>query len=94
MTRENAYTRRRMLRLTGAAGSIALVAGCGGPEGEDDADVPAEEETGNGQEQEGDIGADDEGDDGEQEEQEEQGNGDDTGAENISGDEADDDADE
>ncbi|MCU4971574.1 hypothetical protein OB955_02310 [Halobacteria archaeon AArc-m2/3/4] len=80
-----------MLRLTGAVGSIALVAGCGGPEGEDDVDVPAEEETGNGQEQEDEIGAEDEGDDGEGEEQ---GNGDDTGAENISGDEADDDADE
>ncbi|WP_255192255.1 hypothetical protein [Natronobeatus ordinarius] len=36
------------MKLTGAVAATALVAGCGGP-GEEDEDLPAEEETGNGQ---------------------------------------------
>ncbi len=48
MTGSDAHTRRRVVKLTGAVAATALVAGCGGP-GEEDEDLPAEEETGNGQ---------------------------------------------
>ena len=48
MTGSDAHTRRRVVKLAGAAAATALVAGCGGP-GEEDDELPAEEETGNGQ---------------------------------------------
>ncbi|WP_263020098.1 hypothetical protein [Natronobiforma cellulositropha] len=51
-------TRRRVCGLAGVASSVVSLAGCGGPEGEDDADLPAEEGTGNGQELEDDVGDD------------------------------------
>ncbi|GAB3034873.1 hypothetical protein GCM10025298_24900 [Natronobiforma cellulositropha] len=47
-----------MCGLAGVASSVVSLAGCGGPEGEDDADLPAEEGTGNGQELEDDVGDD------------------------------------
>lgn len=48
-------TRRRLLGLTGATATAALLAGCGGPEEGDD--PGRDEETGNGQD--ADVGADD-----------------------------------
>ena len=54
-------TRRRALEITGAGVAMALLAGCADEEGEDD---PAdfEEETGNGQDQNGEEVEDDEDD--------------------------------
>ena len=49
MANSDVHTRRRVVKLTGAAAATALVAGCGGP-GEEGDELPAEEETGNGQE--------------------------------------------
>ncbi|MDS0473805.1 hypothetical protein [Natrinema sp. 1APR25-10V2] len=53
MSDQQRATRRRVLRLTGIAASTALVAGCGGPGGEEndtgDNETEAEEGTGNGQ---------------------------------------------
>ncbi len=54
MSDQHQPTRRRVLRLTGIAASTALVAGCGGPGGEEndtggDNETEAEEGTGNGQ---------------------------------------------
>ena len=39
--------------MTALTAMTAVLAGCGGPEGEDDTDSPAEEGTGNGQERAG-----------------------------------------
>jgi|GEM_PF-752992 cobalamin biosynthesis protein CobT len=56
MTDQQRSTRRRVLQLTGVAASTALVAGCGGPGGDDNdtgnGDDETEEETGNGQDTE------------------------------------------
>lgn len=55
MRRERTYGRRQILRLAGSTATAVtvLLAGCGGPENEEDPDLPAEEGTGNGQEREG-----------------------------------------
>lgn len=58
MTESDSYARRSVLKVTGAAAATAFVAGCGGP-GDEGEELPAEEETGNGQDVEDDENGED-----------------------------------
>ncbi|MCU4972125.1 plastocyanin/azurin family copper-binding protein [Halobacteria archaeon AArc-m2/3/4] len=62
MTRDKRFSRRSIVKLTGASAVTALIAGCGGPETEDEADDDGTgDEAAPGEDEEnGDVGADEE----------------------------------